>query len=427
MPFDDMDLAERLARLHPRVIDLSLGRIERLLNRLGNPENNLPPVIHVAGTNGKGSVIAFMRAIAEAANLRVHVYTSPHLIRFNERIRLAGAQISDSHLLRLLEDCEKANGDHPITFFEMTTALAFLAFSQEPADLVLLETGLGGRLDATNVIAAPAATVITPVSVDHVGFLGDDIAVIAAEKAAIMRPGVPSVVARQTPAVASVIADKGADLGADLRGEGRDWGFKRHGEHLHLWTDRRQGDFTLPNLAGAHQLQNAAQAVAALDAWTMGSFTDADIDQGLQAADWPGRLQRLTTGPLTELLPGGWELWLDGGHNPAAGEVLAAQAGLWRDKPLHAVIGMISTKDPDAFLSHLVPHLERLQTIAIDGEEASLSADELAQAATAAGLTARPQASLQAAVAGLADGSVPARILICGSLYLAGQILRDHG
>ncbi len=420
-------LVDRLNRRHPKVIDLSLDRIRLLLDRLGHPERRLPPVVHVAGTNGKGSVIAFLRAFAEAADLKVHVYTSPHLIRFNERIRIAGNLITDNQLLELLEECESAAGDDPITFFEITTAIAYLAFSRTSADLALIETGLGGRLDATNVLDAPAVTALTPISLDHQGYLGNELSGIAGEKAAIMRPGVPCIVARQPDEAMPVIERKADEIGAELLVSGRDWSVEREGTRMAVRTPGKLRDLPVPILAGSHQIENAAQAIACLD--SLGGFpvSDAAVTKGLGGADWPGRLQRLTKGPLLDELPPGWEIWVDGGHNGAAGSALARQAAGWDDRPLALMVGMLKSKDPRAFLEPLAPHAQLALALKIPGEDGAWSAEDLARQATAAGMTALESGGPHQAVQGIPsclDG--PGRVLICGSLYLAGEILKTH-
>ncbi len=342
---------ERLGRLHPKLIDLSLGRIERLLAALGNPQDALPPVVHVAGTNGKGSTVATLRACLEAAGYRVHAYTSPHLVRFHERIRLAGRLIDEDALLALLEECERVNGGTPITYFEITTAAALLAFARNPADIVLLETGLGGRLDATNVIQRPAATAITPISLDHQAFLGDTIAAIAGEKAGILKPGAPAVVAPQPPEAEAVIEARAAGLDAPLLRWRREWRCEAAGDGMRYAGPRWRLDLPLPSLAGAHQIVNAGTAIACLEALAEFSLPPEAIAAGLRHIEWPARLQRLGRGPLVAMLPAGWELWLDGGHNPGAGAVLAAAVALWRDRPLHLIVGMLNTKDAAGFLA----------------------------------------------------------------------------
>lgn len=421
------EIIGRLTRLHPKFIDLSLDRVERLLASLDHPETALPPVAHVAGTNGKGSLIAFLRAVLEAAGYRVHAYTSPHLIRFNERICLAGETIADDALVTLLGEVEKANAEEPITFFEVTTCAAFLAFSRDPADVLLLETGLGGRLDATNVIHRPVLAAITPVSIDHQSFLGDALSDIAREKTGILRRGVPAVVGAQEPAAATVIAEVADGVGAPLYRRDRDWavharadGFAYSGESWTLELPR-------PALLGEHQIDNAGHAVACLERLEGFRIAERHIVEGLRAVTWSGRLQRLDRGALADLLPADWELWLDGGHNPAAGEAVGRVARAWREadgRPLDLVFGMLSTRDPHAFLRPLAAETRRLRAVAIPGEQAALPAEEVAGAASDLGIDARPARDMREALASIVRaGDTPARVLVCGSLYLAGAAL----
>ncbi len=414
--------------MHPRLIDLSLGRIERLLARLGNPETRLPPVVHVAGTNGKGSVIALLRALLEAAGYSIHAYTSPHLVRFNERIRLAGRDISDGALTALLEECETANAGEVITYFEITTAAALLAFARAPADVLLLETGLGGRLDATNVVPRPALTVLTPVSVDHQHFLGETLAEIAGEKAGILKPGVVCVSAAQEGAAANVIAARAAALGAPLVLGGRDWSLRREGGRLVFEGAGRTRNLPPPALAGAHQAENAGLAVACLDHLEGFTAPDAALARGFAAVEWPGRLQRLIRGPLVEILPAGWELWVDGGHNAAAAAVLAAHARHWQSRPLHMIFGIMASKDPVAFLRPLAAPTGCLRTVAIPGAAGSLGAGEAAAAGRSLKMDAEAADSVAEALGAIvARETRPARVLVCGSLYLVGTVLRENG
>ncbi len=421
---------ERLMALHPKLIDLKLDRVEDMLARLGNPERKLAPVVHVAGTNAKGSVLAYIRAALEAAGKRVHVYTSPHLVRFHERIRLAGELIAESELTKLLEECEAANEGRPITFFEITTAAAFLAFARMPADVVLLETGLGGRLDATNLIAKPRLTIITPVSLDHQQFLGNTLAEIAGEKAGILKPGVACVLARQEPAARAVIRARAEALGVPVLEQGVDWSVRTGGGQLHYREGGVETALPLPILPGAHQIDNAGTAIAALRHLGNLAPADAAVAAGLETAKWPARLQRLTKGPLVEVLPDGWELWLDGGHNPAAGEMLAQHAATnWRDRPLHLVSGMLNSKAAGDFLKPLACVAADLATVTIPGEANSFSADQLAEMARGAGMSAvQTSASVADAVDWIVSRTVgrPERILVCGSLYLAGRVLADN-
>ena len=430
-PLTDGDaILQRLMTLHPKVIDLTLWRVETLLKRVGNPERKLPPVIHVAGTNAKGSVIAYMRAMLEAAGKRVHVYTSPHLVRFNERIRLAGELISDQALAEVLEECERANAGDPITYFEITTVAAYLAFSRTEADVVLLETGLGGRLDATNVIDSPALTIITPVSIDHQQFLGDSLSEIIAEKTGILKSGVPCLAARQERREEKKFCKLVEQAGAPLSIEGKDW-FVRKGKDGMVFESIRDGEkrarnFPQPVLTGSHQYRNAGLAIAALDRLEGFDVPDSAISLGLNSVDWPARMQHLKAGPLVDLLPDGWELWLDGGHNGAAGKMIASQARSWRDKPLHMIFGMLNSKEPEEFLTHLEGRIELFRGIAIPGEENSLSAEEVAQAARVWRMDAQPADDIKAAIKDIIARSGKARVLIAGSLYLAGSVLKNN-
>ena len=437
-PSSDIVL-ERLNKLHPKIIDLELSRVLRLLERVGHPEKKLPPVIHVAGTNGKGSVVAYLRAILEAAGYRVHVYTSPHLVRFNERIRLAGELIAEQALIALLEECEQANGREPITFFEITTVAAFLAFTRTPADVLLLEVGLGGEFDATNVIDQPLASVLMPISMDHMQFLGDTIEKIAAAKAGIIKSGRPAIVGRQPKEALGVFEAKAKELGAPLYRYGHEW----HVDGLLMdslrFNDRRgPRRYPAPGLLGRHQFGNAGVAVAATY-WLEGfKIPEGAIAQGLRDVQWPARMQRLREGgPLIEMLPEGWELWLDGGHNEDAGQVIADMIRDWGNQDrargnelhTHAIFGMLSTKDPIAFLKPLAPLLDDLNAVAIPGDHASLSAEDCVRAGTAVGLISSGFPSVEAALRSVVDAhddGPPCRVLICGSLYLAGTVLAEN-
>ena len=396
----------RLSALHPKAIDLSLGRVERLLARLGRPQDNLPPVIHVAGTNGKGSTLAIARACLEAAGKRVHVYTSPHLVRFNERIVAAGREIGDAALEALAREAEEANAGEPITFFEITTAIAFLAFARTEADFTLLETGLGGRLDATNA-ARPAVCAITAIGLDHQRWLGNTVAEIAAEKAGIAKPGAPLALARQPPGAREVIERAAARAGAPLVA----WSARADGAGFVFRSRRRAARFPAPALCGAHQIDNAGLALACLDALDAPALSDAEVAAGLTRARWPGRLQRL---------PGAREIWLDGGHNPPAGAALARAATGWRDRPLRLVAGMMRGKDPRGFLAPLAPHAEALAAIPIPGQDNAMPAEDIAAAAASLGLAASCAPSPRAALERMPGDR---RALICGSLYLAGAVL----
>ncbi|HWA90616.1 MAG TPA: folylpolyglutamate synthase/dihydrofolate synthase family protein [Rhizomicrobium sp.] len=425
----------RLLTLHPKKIDLVLDRIQRLLADLGHPEKKLPPVIHVAGTNGKGSTCAFSRAMLEAQGLKVHVYTSPHLVEFRERIRLGGALISEEELADTLEECERVNDGRPITFFEITTAAAFLAFARHRADALVLEVGLGGKYDATNVVARPRVTVITPIGLDHAEFLGEQITGIAAEKAGIVKPGVPLVVGAQEDAPRDVILRRADALSAPVQVFGQD--FFAHQEHGRMVYQDTDGllDLPLPRLIGRHQIENAATAIAALRRAGPDWSADAGIERGLRTVDWPARLQRLTRGPLIELAPKGAEVWLDGGHNPhGAAAVATAIADLEErgERALYLVCGMLRTKDAMGYFAPFRGLARHVATVTIPGEEMSLGAGELYDRARAAGLDAAPaedveDAMLQIAAWARAHSKEPApRILVCGSLYLAGVVLSEN-
>ncbi len=416
----------RLTGLYPKLIDLSLDRMRRLLADLGNPHERLPPVIHVAGTNGKGSTVAVMRAVLEAAGYKVHVYTSPHLVRFAERIRLSGSLIDEALLLDLLEHVEAANAGNSITFFEVTTAVAFLAFAQVPADVVLLEVGLGGRFDATNVVAKPCVTAISSISMDHMQYLGDTLAAIAGEKAAIMKPGVPCVSVAQRQDAAAVIARVAAETGAPLKLQNHQWTVaEREPEGLAFSGENNQWQGPRPGLLGRHQYDNAGLALAALDQSGI-AIPPFAVKSGLRKVEWPARAQRLKRGPLLDILPRGWELWLDGGHNAGAGEVIAALAAdLWQDAPLHLVCSMLTTKAAADYLRPLSHVAASFTAVPNPGNDMAFTPPDLAAIATAAGMkdvaTAPDAAHAIARLAGPRG-----RVLVCGSLYYAGEILRDN-
>jgi len=426
-------LLERVMRLHPRSIDLGLERIERLLKALGSPEKKLPPIVHVAGTNGKGSLVAYLRAMAEAAGRRVHVYTSPHLVRFNERIRVAGHIIGDGELDEILTECEQANGEQPITFFEITTAAAYLAFSRVPADLTVIEVGMGGRYDATNVIA-PALSAITPIGYDHTGFLGDKLEGIAGEKAGILKPAVPAVIGRQRDLSAQVIAAEAARLGAPLFRMGREWQVTPTASGFRYDSDLLGLDLPAPALSGAHQIDNAATAVACIERLraTGLAIGDAAIRAGLGTVDWPARLQKLSRGPLVEALPPGSELWLDGGHNEDCGLALARMASDWAREPaplpLYLVFGMLTTKDAAGFLRPLARQATAARAVPFPAGHSAFTPAEACAKAADVGLDCSPANDIGAALEDLlATQPAPMRILICGSLYLAGEVLARNG
>lgn len=423
-------ILRRLLHLHPKIIDLTLDRMWRLLGKLDNPQRKLPPVIHVAGTNGKGSTIAFMRGMLEAAGLDVFTYTSPHLVHFHERIYLGGAgHISDDALSALLEECERVNGSDPITFFEITTAAAFLAFSRQRADYLLLETGLGGRLDATNVIEHPAACVITPIDLDHQQYLGETLADIAREKAGILKTGVPAILAPQSDRAGKAVEHVAREKSVPLLVADQDWqAYEQHGRLVYQ-SETELLDLPVPRLKGQHQLVNAGTAIAALRALNDLRISARDIENGLQKAVWPARLQKLAPGFLHEWAPAGSEIWLDGGHNPAAGRALAQALADLNDqsaRPLVLIVGMLNTKDPGGFFEPFAELAQAVLTIAIPGEENALSAKVLASLAAGAGLEAHAMANLETALDAVARYGDNARILIAGSLYLAGNVLAVH-
>lgn len=426
-----------LARLstYYKDIDLTLrADYWGLLQDLGNPHLYLPPTVHVAGTNGKGSTIAFMRAIAEAAGLKVHAYTSPHLVYIHERIRLAGKLISEDEFLKLLQEIETHLQDKKLTQFEILTVAAFMAFQRHPADLLLLETGMGGRLDSTNIIAAPIAAVITRISHDHAAFLGDDVRTIAAEKAGIFKKNTPAIVGLQADkAIYDVFIRHAEQVGCPLFLHGRDWHYDITAQGFTLHHGATRYDLPAPALLGDHQYANAAGAAMALIAQQQIKLPATALASGITTASWPARLQRLSKGPLVNALLPEWELWLDGGHNDSAGEALAAHAAHWRQadtKPLYLIYGMINTKAPEEFLQPLAPYLRGLASMPIPDEDKSLSAAATAEAAGKLGINPTwavktAEAALEAIKAHAGNGKV--RVLISGSLYLAGHILRDHG
>ncbi|TNC14981.1 bifunctional folylpolyglutamate synthase/dihydrofolate synthase [Methylobacterium terricola] len=431
-------LMARFLALHPRTIDLSLGRIERLLAALGHPERRLPPVIHVAGTNGKGSTIATMRAILEAGGLSAHVYTSPHLVRFHERIRIGavggGRFVPEERLAEAFARCEAVNAGAPITVFEITTAAALLLFSEAPADVLLLEVGLGGRVDATNVIDRPACAVVTPIGRDHAEYLGDTVEAVAGEKAGIFKRGCPAVIAPQDYAQAdAVLCARAEAVGAAPILVGNQ-DFSAYEERGRLVYQDEDGllDLPRPRLAGRHQIVNAGTAIAALRAAGFGDIGTEAFEAGLGAIEWPGRLQRLRQGRLAGLVPPGSELWLDGGHNIDGGRILAAaMADLQErgDAPLVLVSGLLGTKDAEGFLANFSGLARFLVAVPMPGQMAARPAEEVAGIAGKVGLSATTAPSVEAALVSLSDRAWerPPRVLICGSLYLAGAVLAANG
>jgi len=423
----------RLMGLHPKKIDLSLDRMHMILAALGNPETKLPPVIHIAGTNGKGSTTATLRAIAEAAGHRVHVYTSPHLVRFAERIRIAGKIIDEDYLAGLLERCEVAADGRPITFFEITTAAALLAFSETPADLCILEVGLGGRLDATNVVIKPAAVGITPISMDHEQFLGHSISEIAAEKAAIIKPGVPCVVGYQPKDARASIESAAFRAKINPYYYGDAWHAEVKSDGSFLYEDWKSVlDLPTPSLVGDHQILNAATAIALAHAQKAVAIPDAAIKAGLGWVRWPARLQNLAGTNLHSLLADGAELWLDGGHNPAAARALKAfLRGVDPvERSVTLILGMMGTKDAAGYLKPLAGLIDRVIAVEIPGEDGSAAPGFLAAAATDLGVSGVMAKDVSSALESINSTANPARtpfVLIGGSLYLAGHVLRTAG
>ncbi|MGA2287143.1 bifunctional folylpolyglutamate synthase/dihydrofolate synthase [Bradyrhizobium sp.] len=429
-------LIARLSALHPKPIDLDLARMRRLLELLDDPQRRLPPVIHVAGTNGKGSTIAYLRGILEAASLRVHVYTSPFLVRINECFRLGraggGVLVGDDELRDALERCERANAGAPITLFEIETAAAFVLFAQHPADVVLLEVGLGGRLDATNVIDRPLATVIAPVSLDHTEFLGGTAMAIAREKAGIVKTGVPVVCAEQAPEVIAVIEQQAERLRAPLYACGQEWHVSVERGRLVYQDDRGLMDLAAPRLFGRHQFDNAGLAIATLRAQSLFKIDPTAFEAGIVSAEWPARMQRLSSGALLAQAPRGCEIWLDGGHNAEGGRVAAACLGDLEERvsrPLVVIFGMMGNKDAGAFIANFAGLTRHIIGVQIPGRDGTMPPDRLADAVRRLGMRVETAASVEAALRSLARLSyeVPPRILITGSLYLAGHVLVANG
>jgi dihydrofolate synthase/folylpolyglutamate synthase len=425
----------RLLALHPKRIDLSLDRMWRILDALGNPQRRLPPVIHVAGTNGKGSTIAFMRAILEASGARVHVYTSPHLVRFNERFRLGakgeGRLASDLELENALAECERVNAGAPITVFEITTAAGLVLFARQPADVLLLEVGLGGRLDATNVIDRPLATVIAPVALDHAEYLGDTIEKVAAEKAGILKRGVPAIVAVQPREARTVIERQAVRLSAPLKIAGEDWVATEERGRLVYQDESGLLDLPAPKLYGRHQFENAGLAIAALRTVGGGKLAPQAFE-GIAKAEWPGRMQRLSAGRLAALVPPGAELWLDGGHNPDGGRAIASALADLEERvsrPLVLVVGMLASKDSEGFLKNFAGLARRVVTVPIPEQEKALAPSALADSARAIGIPAQESSDLETAIAEIGQFNLDQcpRILVTGSLYLAGAVLAANG
>jgi dihydrofolate synthase / folylpolyglutamate synthase len=430
------EVVARVSALHPSRIDLNLDRIQRLLARLDHPEQKLPPVIHVAGTNGKGSTIAYLRATLEAAQLRVHTYTSPYLVRINECFRLGraggGVLVGDDELKDALERCERANAGAPITVFEIKTAAAFCLFAQNPAEALLLEVGLGGRLDATNMVEQPLACVIAPISMDHTEFLGNTLTSIAGEKAAIIKRGVPVISSEQAPEAMSVIEAQATRLRAPLFAAGQQWHVGVERGRLVYQDDRGLMDLAAPKLFGRHQFDNAGLAIATLRAIDAFRISAAAFEAGIVNAEWPARMQRLASGALVDLAPVGSDVWLDGGHNAEGGRVAAAALGDLEERvsrPLVIIAGMMGNKDAPGFLANFAGLTRHIIAVAIPDQDNAMPPDRLADAVRQLGMRVEIAASVEAALRALASLAyeVPPRILITGSLYLAGHVLSANG
>ena len=422
----------RVSKLHPSRIDLTLDRMQRILARLDHPERRLPPVIHVAGTNGKGSTVAYLRSILEAADLKVHVYTSPYLVRLNECVRLAGTLVGDDALRDALLECERVNGGEPITEFEMKTAAAFLLFAKVPADVLLLEVGLGGRLDSTNVIETPLACVITPIGIDHTEFLGDTLMKIAGEKAGIIKGGVPVISAEQLPEAQAVIEQRAKQMRSPLHAAGQDWHVSVERGRLVYQDERGLLDLAAPRLFGRHQFDNAGLAIATLRSQSRFNLDAVAYERGVTGAEWPARMQRLTSGKLVDQAPRDAEIWLDGGHNADGGRVAAAALGDLEERvsrPLVLIVGMMGNKDAKGFLANFGGLTRHIVVVPIPDTENAMPPDVLADAVRSLGMRVESAASVAAALQSLTRLAyeIPPRILIAGSLYLAGHVLAENG
>jgi dihydrofolate synthase/folylpolyglutamate synthase len=426
------DVVARVSKLHPKKIDLTLDRMTRILQRLDHPERRLPPVIHVAGTNGKGSTVAYMRAILEAAGLKVHVYTSPYLVRLNECVRLAGVLVKDDDLRDALLTCERVNHGEPITVFEIQTAAAFLLFAKIPADVLLLEVGLGGRLDSTNMVEKPLASVITPIGIDHTEFLGDTLMQIAGEKAGIIKRGCPVISAEQLPEAEAVIERQAGRMHAPLHVAGQDWHVNVERGRLVYQDERGLLDLAAPRLFGRHQFDNAGLAIATLRAQDKFKIETTAYERGVAGAEWPARMQRLTTGKLIDEAPRDAEVWLDGGHNADGGRVAAAALGDLEERvsrPLVIIVGMMGNKDAGAFLANFAGLTRHIIVVRIPDTENAMPPDRLADAARHLGMRVEAAAGVADALRSIARliYEIPPRILITGSLYLAGHVLAENG
>ncbi|MBT5914285.1 bifunctional folylpolyglutamate synthase/dihydrofolate synthase [Rhodospirillaceae bacterium] len=425
-------LIERLERLHPKIIDLSLDRLNNLLNALDNPQKRLPPIIHVAGTNGKGSTIAILRSIQNAAGLSIHAYTSPHLVHLNERFIIAGKEITEKSLIQTLTECENANAGAEITFFEIITAAGLLAFSKIKADLLLLEVGLGGRFDATNVVSNPILSIITPISLDHQQYLGDTLEKIAYEKAGILKEKRPAIIGQQGPEALKVIKLKAEETGSPLFIFQRDWNITETKSAIKFEVEGSTSYFEKPNLKGIHQIQNAGIAIAATHYLKeVLPIKNGSIDQGLLTVKWPARLQKINEGPLINILPTNVELWIDGGHNQNASLLIAHTIRNWKIKnpclSIHMVFGCLSNRETKALLQPFINIIDLVQTVKIPEQANSASRELVAHTAKSMGFRASPADTVAKAIKNIISLSAGKRlILIYGSLYLSGSVLADN-
>ncbi|MAZ98455.1 MAG: bifunctional folylpolyglutamate synthase/dihydrofolate synthase [Rhodospirillaceae bacterium] len=425
-------LIERLERLHPKIIDLSLDRLNNLLNALDNPQKRLPPVIHVAGTNGKGSTIAILRSIQNAAGLSIHAYTSPHLVHLNERFIIAGKEITEKSLIQTLTECENANAGAEITFFEIITAAGLLVFSKIKADLLLLEVGLGGRFDATNVVSNPILSIITPISLDHQQYLGDTLEKIAYEKAGILKEKRPAIIGQQGPEALKVIKLKAEETGSPLFIFQRDWNITETKSAIKFEVEGSTSYFEKPNLKGIHQIQNAGIAIAATHYLKeVLPIKNGSIDQGLLTVKWPARLQKINEGPLINILPTNVELWIDGGHNQNASLLIAHTIRNWKIKnpclSIHMVFGCLSNREIKALLQPFINIIDLVQTVKIPEQANSASRELVAHTAKSMGFHANPADTVTKAIKNIISLSTGKRlILIYGSLYLSGSVLADN-
>ena len=425
-------LIERLERLHPKIIDLSLDRLNNLLNALDNPQKRLPPVIHVAGTNGKGSTIAILRSIQNAAGLSIHAYTSPHLVHLNERFIIAGKEITEKSLIQTLTECENANAGAEITFFEIITAAGLLVFSKIKADLLLLEVGLGGRFDATNVVSNPILSIITPISLDHQQYLGNTLEKIAYEKAGILKEKRPAIIGQQGPEALKVIKLKAEETGSPLFIFQRDWNITETKSAIKFEVEGSTSYFEKPNLKGIHQIQNAGIAIAATHYLKeVLPIKNGSIDQGLLTVKWPARLQKINEGPLINILPTNVELWIDGGHNQNASLLIAHTIRNWKIKnpclSIHMVFGCLSNREIKALLQPFINIIDLVQTVRIPEQANSASRELVAHTAKSMGFRANPADTVTKAIKNIVSLSTGKRlILIYGSLYLSGSVLADN-